>query len=210
MLFGPDMLSNIFLGMFLFGLIFTIVSLALGHIGGMEGPHIGGNGGVDVGHDTSHSALGVLNMPTILAFITWFGGAGYLFRQALGVGVVGVLVLAFISGLVGGGVMFLLLSKVLWPMMTKPMERADYALPGTPARVVSPIRKGGVGEIVYTKAGSRFTSGARSADGSAIQRGAEVVILRYERGLAYVQDVNTLLDGLNTEREVQEEQAAQS
>src|SRR5207237_4681413 len=100
---------------------------------------------------------------------------------------------AFVSGLAGAGIMFVMLARLLWPMMSKPLNRADYYLPGTPARVVSPIRAGGVGEIVYTKSGTRFTAGARSVDEQPIARGTEVVILRYERGLAYIRPVADML-----------------
>ena len=102
-----------------------------------------------------------------------------------------------LSGLTGGSIMFVLLSRLLWPMMSKPMSRADYQLPGTSARVVSPIRAGGVGEIVYSKGGSRFTAGARSVDEEPVARGEEVVILRYERGIAYVQRVESILNERN-------------
>jgi hypothetical protein len=203
-MFGPDWLANLFLSVFLFGLIFTIVSLVFGWVGGVDG---GGDGGADVGHDighdvahdigheTAHSGPSVFNLPTIMASLTWFGGVGYILRETLNMNGVIASVLAVLSGLVGGAIMFALLARVLWPMMTKPMERADFRLPGTPARVVSPIREGGVGEIVYTKAGNRFTAGARSVDERAIPRGAEVVIVRYEHGLAYVQDVEAVLNG---------------
>jgi hypothetical protein len=89
--------------------------------------------------------------------------------------------------------MFTLLARLLWPMMSKPLSSADYKLPGTAARVVSPIREGGVGEIVYTKNGTRFTSGARAARGKAIPRGDEVVIIEYERGIASVESVRDIL-----------------
>ena len=213
-MFGADLLSNIFLGMFLFGLIFTIVSLVLGfvHAGDIHIPHVGhvgdvGHGG-HVGHaghvgDAGHGGHGghadgfdgpsVLNMPTIMAFITWLGGIGYLLRSSLGLSALIVLPLAIVSGLVGGAIMFFLLARVLWPMMSKPLNSADYRLPGTPARVVSSIREGGVGEIVYSKAGSRFTAGARAEDGRPIAKGAEVIILNYERGLAIVRSVDDLL-----------------
>jgi len=204
MLFGPDWLANIFIFLFVFGLIFTIASLLLGftHIGG----DLLGHGGADVdggsmdGHaDGGHHGPGVLNLPTVMAFITWLGGAGYIFRSSLGLNGFIATGMAIASGVIGGGIMFVLLARVLWPMMSKPMNSADYSRPGTPARVVSSIREGGVGEIVYSKSGSRFTAGARSADGRAIPKGAEVVILRYERGIAYVQDVNALLEGIDQE-----------
>ena len=209
---GSDWLSNLFMFVFLFGLVFTTASLVLGFVGGGvgDGPDFDGGHNIDVhigGHQGAHSdngahdGPGILNMPTIMAFLTWFGGAGYIFRQSMGWNgyVAGGLALA--SGLVGGGLMFVLLARVLWPMMSKPMTSADYSKPGTPARVVSSIREGGVGEIVYSRSGSRFTAGAKSANGAAIAKGAEVVILRYEKGLAYVQDVSTLLEGADTEQE---------
>jgi hypothetical protein len=134
-----------------------------------------------------------------MAFLTWFGGAGYIFTRTLGVGALLSVPMAVVSGFAGGAIMFALLTRLLWPMMSKPMSRAEYSLPGTPARVVSSIRAEGVGEIVYTKAGSRFTAGAKAADGQPVPKGAEVVIIRYERGLAYVQPVESLLNGERNE-----------
>jgi hypothetical protein len=217
-LFGPDWLANVFLFVFLFGVIFTVASLVLGFadLGGAHGAHtsapVGGHQiDIHVGHhdihigshdgdgsqgqDAVNDGPGILNMPTIMAFFTWFGGVGYLLRQNLGAGPYLATAVALASGLVGGTIMFFLLARFLWPMMSKPLLTSEYDLPGTAARVVSPIRAGGVGEIVYTKGGSRFTAGARSVDDSAIAKGTEVVVLRYERGLAYVQDVNSILDG---------------
>ena len=231
-MFGPDWLANLFLSIFLFGLIFTVASIVLGFAqGGDFGAghdatvDVGGHadaGGADTGHlgghdaqahahsDSSahHAGPSVFNVPTIMAFLTWFGGAGFIFRQTLGAGWFVAVPLALVSGVVGGAIMFALLARVLWPMMSKPMSTSDYDLPGTPARVVSSIREGGVGEIVYEKGGTRFTAGARSEDGYAITRGAEVVIVRYERGLAYVQDVERLLQGSDEQSDAVEVEAA--
>ena len=202
-MFGADLLTNIFAGMFLFGLIFTVASLVLGFVqaGDIHVPHAGHAHLPDVGPASdaapgSHADMdgpGVLNMPTIMAFITWLGGIGYILRGNLGLSALIAIPLAVLSGLVGGAIMFALLARVLWPMMSKPLNSADYQLPGTLARVVSSIREGGVGEIVYSKAGSRFTAGARSTDGQPIPKGAEVVIMGYERGLALVRGVDDLL-----------------
>jgi len=49
-----------------------------------------------------------------------------------------------------------------------------------------PIREGGTGEIVFAQEGVRHVAGARSEDGIAIPKGAEVVVQRYEKGIAYV------------------------
>jgi hypothetical protein len=212
-MFGSDWLANLFMGVFLFGLLFTAASIALGFVGGGDfgghdvhlevgghhvdvgGPHAdAGAGDAHAYADAGHDGPGILNMPTIMAAITWFGGVGYLLRQSLGLNGYVAAGLAIGSGLVGGAIMFVLLARVLWPMMSKPLSTADYRLPGTPARVVSSIRAGGVGEIVYAKNGTRFTAGAKSADEEAIAKGSEVVIISYEKGMATVQEVDKLLN----------------
>jgi hypothetical protein len=49
-----------------------------------------------------------------------------------------------------------------------------------------PIRAGGTGELIYSQEGTRRVAGARSEDGAAIPKGTEVVVTRYEKGIAYV------------------------
>ena len=41
-------------------------------------------------------------------------------------------------------------------------------------------------EIVYSQGGTRRVAGARGESGAAIPKGAEVVVTRYEKGIAYV------------------------
>jgi hypothetical protein len=87
--------------------------------------------------------------------------------------------------LVGAGIVFLFLSKVLISE-DENMDPADYEMVGVLGRVSSSIREGGTGEIIYTQMGTRRVCGARSDDGSAIAKGTEVVVTRYEKGIAYV------------------------
>ena len=54
------------------------------------------------------------------------------------------------------------------------------------ARVTSSIREGGTGEIVFSMNGTRHVAAARSDTGQALGKGAEVVVVRSERGIAYV------------------------
>ncbi len=74
--------------------------------------------------------------------------------------------------------------------MLLPRERVltaeDTEMTGVLARVSSPIREGGTGEIAYSQGGARRAAAARSDAGPAIARDVEVVVLRYERGIAYV------------------------
>jgi hypothetical protein len=57
---------------------------------------------------------------------------------------------------------------------------------GVLGRICSTIGKGGTGEIIFSQGGTRQTCVARSEDGEALARGAEVIVTRYERGIAYV------------------------
>ncbi len=127
-----------------------------------------------------------LNLSTIMAFLTWFGGVGFMLRTYYGAWFLVALAVAGVAGFAGAAIVFAFLSRVLFASQSI-LNPEDYRLPGTLARVTSTIRPGGTGEIVYTKGETRQVSGARSLDGGAIARDTEVVIMRYEGGLAYVQ-----------------------
>ena len=57
---------------------------------------------------------------------------------------------------------------------------------GVLGKVSCPIRADGVGEVIYVRDGARKPVAARSQDGMAVGRGEEVIVTRYERGVAYV------------------------
>jgi hypothetical protein len=66
------------------------------------------------------------------------------------------------------------------------MDAADYEMVGVLGRISMPIRENGTGEIIYSQAGTRRTCGARSENGAALAKGAEIVVTRYDKGIAYV------------------------
>jgi hypothetical protein len=66
------------------------------------------------------------------------------------------------------------------------MDPADYEMVGVLGKLCIPIRQGGTGEMIYSQAGTRRVCGARSENGSSMEKGDEVVVTRYEKGLAYV------------------------
>jgi hypothetical protein len=80
---------------------------------------------------------------------------------------------------------FWFLAKVLMAHESE-LDPADYRVEGVLGRLTLPIRAGGTGELVYSQAGTRRAAGARSEDGQAIPKGAEVIVTRYEKGIAYV------------------------
>ncbi len=125
------------------------------------------------------------NFASLTAFLAWFGGTGYLLTRFSTVWVGLGLLLSIVSGLAGGGIIFLFLSRVLISR-EETMDPADYEMVGVLGRIVSPIREGGTGELLYSQAGTRRVCGVRCEGGSAIAKGTEVVVTRYEKGLAYV------------------------
>lgn len=139
--------------------------------------------------DVNQAAHGVhvspFNPPSIAAFLAWFGGTGYLLTRFSSVWVGAGLMLSIVGGLVGGGIIFLFLSRVLISEEEN-MDSADYEMVGVLGRLCVPIREGGTGELIYSQAGTRRVCGVRSEDGSAIAKGTEVVVTRYEKGIAYV------------------------
>ena len=145
------------------------------------GPATDGNA-VTHGHTGNISPF---NFITLTAFLAWFGGSGYLLTRYSSIWFVSGLGLAVFTGLVGGGIVFLFLSRVLISQ-EEIMDPSDYEMVGVLGRVSVPIRETGTGEIIYSQAGTRRTCGARSEDGNAVAKGAEVMVTRYEKGIAYV------------------------
>lgn len=110
-----------------------------------------------------------------------------MLAQYFGLGLVSTYIAAVALGFGGAVVVFLFVAKVLLGHDHE-SDPADYDLVGVVGRLSSPIREGGTGEMIYSQAGSRrsVSASTRSAYGEAIPRGARVVVIRYERGIAYV------------------------
>jgi len=171
------------LGSFLFGLLFSVVSLVLGDATSVDVPDDGGDLGGTI----------PCNLSTVLAFVGWFGGVGYLARSGFGWPTAASLGVGVVGGLVGAALIGWFLLKVVRPN-DRALDPADFRLPGTLARVNSAIRAGGTGEVLYEQAGVRQVTAARAADGRAIGRGTEVIVLRTERGVALVAPAAALID----------------
>jgi membrane protein implicated in regulation of membrane protease activity len=132
------------------------------------------------------SSVSPYNLATFMAFLAWFGGVGFLLTGRGHLGHLLVLFLAAAAGLAGAGIVFGFLTKVLLQHESS-LSAADFEMVGVLGRVTVPIRAGGgTGEIVYSQAGTRRSAGARSESGAAIVRGSEVVVTRYDGGIAYV------------------------
>lgn len=186
---------SFYLFCFVVGLLLTLLSIVLGdvhlHVHLPFDLHFGhvDLGHVDVGNGAGHAHTGgnlpFINFGTITAFLAWFGAGGYLAAKHSHLFAFGALAVAGLSGLVGSTIVFLLLSKVLLKN-EKNLDPSDYDMVGVLGKISSSIAEGGTGEIVYSQEGTRHTCGARSEDGGAVAKGTEVIVTRYERGIAYV------------------------
>ncbi|HEY1810163.1 MAG TPA: NfeD family protein [Acidobacteriaceae bacterium] len=150
-----------------------------GHGAGHTHVHISGARGV------SKASVSPVNGFTLAAFLCWFGGCGYLLARSHDFGMWVVLSLSTITGLAGGALLFWFLVRVLLPH-EKELTAADTDILGVLGLVTGPIREGGTGEIQFSQNGARRFAPARSEAGVALPRGIEVVVMRYEQGIAYV------------------------
>jgi membrane protein implicated in regulation of membrane protease activity len=185
-------MASFYLAVFAIGFALIVITFLTGVAGHSFG-HFGdlGHGG-DVGHGVDPGSgqgnhgprMPFINFGTLTAFMTWFGGIGFLVTAYSNTVAVVTVILALGAGLAGAGIIFVFMARVLGPDQI-PLNPADYYLPGTLGRVTVTIPGGGTGEVVYTQAGTRKTVAARAADGGQILKGTEVVVLRYERGIAY-------------------------
>jgi membrane-bound ClpP family serine protease len=146
----------------------------LGHHGG--GLHKGGASGAH---------MSWFNASTIMAFLAWFGGTGYLLTRHSHLWTVLSLAIAIVAGLFAGWVVFRFMVKLV-QVDDAPMTSEDRRVEGALGTISMPIRENGTGEIIFALGGTRRCAGARSGDGQPIEKGAEVVIERYEKGIAYV------------------------
>jgi MFS family permease len=136
-------------------------------------------------HGVSEHGASPFNTFSIMAFLAWFGGTGYLLTRTHSLVALVIFVIAGLAGLIGATIVFLFLARVLMAS-DRPLDPVDYDMIGVLARVNSRIRRGGTGEIVFDMAGTRRSASARAEDGALLDKGVEVVVTRYENGIAYV------------------------
>jgi hypothetical protein len=201
-------MSTVFLITFFVGFGLTLVSFVLGaldasgvgHVGdgGAHGGH-GDFGHGDVGHgDLSQGVHGhgpgdsgsahvasvsPVNFQTLVAFLMGFGGIGYLMTRTPHFGLLLAIPAAGAGGLVTGWLIYKWLNFLV--RSERPMPPSNYL--GVVGKLTVGIREGGTGELVYTLHGSRMVTAARSANGTPVARGEQVIVLRYEKGVAYVE-----------------------
>lgn len=178
--------ESFYLTCFLAGLLLTIASFVFGthfHL-----PHVLH---IHVPHPHHGDGTTPFNLTVILMFLTWFGGAGYVMTHSRSAAAGLAFTVAMVVGFTGGALMYLFMARV-FIANEHPLREEDFEMIGILGHVSSSIRETGTGEVIYTQQGTRRSCGARSEDGRAIERGAEVVVMRYEKGIAYVRRFDDL------------------
>ncbi len=191
--------NAIYLTCFGVGLVLSLLAFAGGflhlHVGHW---HFGGHGHLlSKAGSGSHNAslMAPVNGFTVVAFLCWFGGTGYLLTHGGVLAAMLVLGFSALSGLAGAGLVFWFLAKVLLPR-ERTLEPEDTPMVGILGRVSAPVPSTGVGEMLYTQNGARRSMAICADDRVAIHRDAEVVVLRYQRGIGYVRRWDELQQSL--------------
>jgi len=125
----------------------------------------------------------MINAAAITAFLTWFGGTGLLLDELTRLALPAIAGAAAAAGISGGA----FVNRVIGALARQETFAQPLDMTGVIARIVVPVReRDGTGEIVFKHAGTRRVAGARSESGRAIAKDSEVVVVRYEKGIAYV------------------------
>lgn len=228
-------MESVFLGLFYFGALFTLITTILGAVGGqgdgggdvpmlkggdmpmlkgLDTPMLKGLDtpvlkGADVHHTGElqevkgapespllkalHPLMPYMSTTAVVAFLTWFGGAGYILTNSAKWPWFFAIIPAVIAGVAGASV---IAAFITWLRQgSKAMKKEDFRLQGTLARVTVEIPANGVGEIVFTMGGARRSEAAKNLSRRALSQGSEVVITSYERGMAIVEPLKELMDG---------------
>ncbi len=182
-------MMTLYVAGFVVGLVLSLLTVS----GGLGHLHLGH---IHL-HPRLHAKAGGSQLPlwngfSLAAFLCWFGGVGYLLERFSVLRGLLTLVAAAAAGALGAVSISWLIFKVLLPR-ERVMTHEETQMEGMLARVSDAVRAlDGVGEILFSQSGTLRSAAARSEDKIAIARGTEVVVLRYERGIAYVRPIHEL------------------
>ncbi|MCD6309874.1 MAG: NfeD family protein [Candidatus Eremiobacteraeota bacterium] len=194
-------LTSFYLGCLVAGLVYAISLNILGHDTDGDAD-AGADADVDVG-DVGHDA-GIHFAPfspvTLSSFISSFGAVGLItlkgFHMAPGLSITVSVITSVLIAIIVYTVFyrFFIMSQA-----SSVVERTT--LSGIIAEIITPIPAGGVGEIAYTKKGSRKTSMAKSVDGKEISKGSAVTIEQVVGSTCYVKPLQQGIEGKKPDTE---------
>ncbi len=194
---ATDPLSLLFIGCFLFGLLylFLIAFLGMGHghnhavsHHGITHHHLHIGGQVDKHHGTGNSlsAFAYLNPTSVVLFLLGFGFFGYLLHDTTDLTLPFILIIAAISGFIIASLLLVLLARLFGDSEAATVQDVSDRT-GLLGKVSITIQENNIGEILYVSPGGmRKSIPARSVDGRRLERDQDVVVVNYQRGVAEV------------------------
>ena len=211
--------ETFFLVCFVVGFSFSVLSFVGGlhrfhlHLHMPKHLHLGGFGhgavhAAGAAHGAGHAGhakagsgghFSFINPMTMAAFLTWFGGTGYLLVHLRHIWIFAGLVVATLAGAIAASIVFGFVAKFLMAN-DQDNDPLDYDMIGVLGRISVPVRIDGTGEIIYEQLGVRKPCAAKSDLGEVLAKGQEVVVTRYERGIAYVRRWDDLAGDLPRDR----------
>ncbi|HKS16045.1 MAG TPA: hypothetical protein VJU16_01975 [Planctomycetota bacterium] len=183
-----EIVDVVYLVCFFVGFGFALLSALLsGAFSGGAEAHVGAGHDIHVtAGDTVHFPL--LSPVTLAMFISSFGGAGYIYKHALGLPVVSHVVLAAATACAIALAVAWLLYKIF--KLTQGSSEAHVAdLIGIDAEVITAIPAEGLGEIAYTAKQAHYSAPARTVDGKALGPHTPVKIVKILGGTYIVEKV---------------------
>ncbi|AFM41121.1 hypothetical protein Desaci_2158 [Desulfosporosinus acidiphilus SJ4] len=126
----------------------------------------------------------ILNIQAIFAFLLGFGAGGLVGFQ-----VFNRLLLTLPLAIVGGIAFWWVVRAVITVMLrnqTAYLDIKDNDVVGITGLVITKISQDSMGEIMYLLQGTDRIIRAKAFDGGQINKGESVVIVKVERGVAYV------------------------
>jgi len=186
--------SDFYLFCFIVGFALSVLSFigTAGHIHlpfrlhmPFHAAHHGGIGGGSHGSLRSGTQFSWFNAMTIMTFLAWFGGIGYLLTTHSRLVALAALGVSAVVGILAASAVFRFMAKLVKATEAQMLEW-DYRIEGVVGTVSSQIRENGVGEVTFEQNGVRKSLSARTEDPQSLAKGTEVVIARYDNGIAYV------------------------
>jgi membrane protein implicated in regulation of membrane protease activity len=183
-------LSSFFFLCMIAGLIYALLSAIFSGI--FSGHGDGATVGDNVDATGEHSSIGgelqfsPLSPAVLAVFITIFGAVGLVCIRAAHLSALPAVSIATLSAL-GSAIGTYYIFRTLYRSTQGSSEATMSELVGLEAEVLTPLEGTKTGEIAYVQKGTRYTSMARSKDGSRIDSHASVKIVKVVGNLCVVE-----------------------
>ncbi|MDQ6660191.1 MAG: hypothetical protein M3Z24_04410 [Chloroflexota bacterium] len=158
-----------------------------GHTGHAVGNQAQGQQTANSNQEQFLSTLSYLNPTSVVLFLLGFGLLGYVFHNTTRFMLPLTLVMAGIGGILIAALLLWFIGRIFGDSEGATVQDVSDRT-GLLGKVSTTIQENSLGEITYTSPGGmRKSIPARSLHGERLERGLEVVVVNYQRGVAEVE-----------------------